>query len=53
MNSQDEELIAELYNNDEDDGWCGHDISCDALNNIIKRVRSFDKRKANDREDVK
>lgn len=34
-------LIAHLYANDRADGWCGHDVSYEALNNIVNRALEF------------
>lgn len=39
-------LISELYENDYKDGWCGHDVSAEALLRIIERVRAYPQKKA-------
>ena len=42
MSNSDDKLIEEIYLNDRDDGWCGHDVCLEALQKIIERVRAHD-----------
>lgn len=34
-------IVTALYENDRLDEWCGHDVSADALRNIIFRIHAF------------
>lgn len=33
-----EEIKSDIYSNDHEDGWCGHDVDGEALKKIIRRV---------------